>query len=281
MDNDRPVIEPKNRKIGDKISSYTEYLKKEYGLAISIHFADKYNYVFYCEKNLLVYNVHINPYCFKMKSNRKNRQKCLRCQKLVLHHCGECESFVGRCYAGVSEYICGIYSDGEPVGFISVSGYRDKNIPFGQNNLYDESMKDEEIPVQLLDTLISPLGLMLERLVSETPLIDIGDDVYFRILNYLNEHHADVSVAELAERFCFSRSYISHMFKKRSGCTLNTYCNMLKIKDAKALLKESNISVTEVAYSVGFNNFSYFITTFKSLTGMTPLVWRKKNQLKS
>ncbi|MBD9009717.1 MAG: helix-turn-helix domain-containing protein [Clostridiales bacterium] len=60
-----------------------------------------------------------------------------------------------------------------------------------------------------------------------------------------------------------------------------TYCNMLKIKDAKALLKESNISVTEVAYSVGFNNFSYFITTFKSLTGMTPLVWRKKNQLKS
>lgn len=164
MNTERIVAEPKNRKITDKISSYTEYLKKEYGLAISIHFADKYNYVFYCEKNLLVYNVHINPYCFNMKSNRKNRQKCLRCQKLVLHHCGKCESFVGRCYAGVSEYICGIYSDGEPVGFISVSGYRDKNIPFGQNNLYDESMKDEEIPVQLLDPLVSPLGLMLRGL---------------------------------------------------------------------------------------------------------------------
>lgn len=79
MNTERIVAEPKNRKITDKISSYIEYLKKEHGLAISIHFDDKYSYVFFCAKNLLVYNVHINPYCFKMKSDRKNRQKCLRC----------------------------------------------------------------------------------------------------------------------------------------------------------------------------------------------------------
>ena len=84
----------------------------------------------------------------------------------------------------------------------------------------------------------------------------------------------DVSVHELAERFCFSRSYISHMFKKRSGYGLKQYCNLLKIKDAKALLEGTEMSVSEVAFSVGFNNFSYFINTFKKVTGKTPLEWR-------
>ena len=136
-------------------------------------------------------------------------------------------------------------------------------------------MKDEEIPVKLLDTLISPLAMMIERLIAEIGS-NTANDTYSRILGYLNEHHAEVSADELAEKFYVSKSYISHMFKKRSGYTLNYYCNMLKVKDAKELLKGTDMSVTEVAFAVGFNNFSYFINTFKKITGVTPLAWRKK-----
>lgn len=94
------------------------------------------------------------------------------------------------------------------------------------------------------------------------------------MLDFLRERHSDVSVDEIAKKFNFSKSYISHMFKKKSGRTLKEYCNILKINDAKVLLESSDMSVTEAAQMSGFNNFSYFIKVFKAMTGMTPLKWR-------
>ena len=64
------------------------------------------------------------------------------------------------------------------------------------------------------------------------------------------------------------------MFKKESGLTLKAYCNNLKIEDAARLLYQTKISITEIAFMVGFNNFSYFINIFKKIMGMTPLEYR-------
>lgn len=267
----------KKEKTEEKIALYIEYLKKEHNLAISVHLADKYMYVFFYARKLRNYNIHVNPYCFYVKSDPVKHQKCLKCQKMVLSKCKTSEKYTGICYAGVSEYIHGIFIDDIAAGFISISGYRDQKIPVGIDKYYDTGMKNEEIPVGILDTLIPPLCIMIEKLIGEIGCDSSEDDVYSQMLAYLEEHHTDVSVSELARRFCYSKSYVSHMFKKRSGYTLKHYCNLLKIKDAKALLEETRMSVSEIAFSVGFNNFSYFINTFKSITGLTPLAWRKRN----
>ena len=260
-------------KTEEKITEYIEYLKKEHKLAVSVHLQDSCISVFITAQKLWRYNIHVNPYRAYVKSSA--RQRCIKCQQLALKKCQKQESYIGVCHAGVGEYVHAVFDGSRAVGFISVSGYRDKKIPFGKDKRYDENMKDEEIPVKLLDTLISPLAMMIERLIAEIGS-NTANDTYSRILGYLNEHHAEVSADELAEKFYVSKSYISHMFKKRSGYTLNYYCNMLKVKDAKELLKGTDMSVTEVAFAVGFNNFSYFINTFKKITGVTPLAWRKK-----
>ena len=265
-----------NKKTEERIAEYIEYLKHEHMLSVSVHLSEKYVYVLFGAPKLWTYNIHVNPYCFHVKSNSENRRRCLKCQYMTLKKCGANESFTGACHAGVGEYVHRICANGETAGFISISGYRSSLKPFGTDGCYDENMKAEEIPKKLLDTLIFPLSLMIERLISET--VCGREDVYSRILGYLNEHHTDICVEMLAEKFYFSKSYISHMFKKKSGCTLNHYCNLLKIKDAKALLEGTDMSVTDIAFSVGFGNFSYFISTFKKITGVTPLVWRKKER---
>ena len=51
--------------------------------------------------------------------------------------------------------------------------------------------------------------------------------------------------------------------------------NEVRVEKSKELLREGNLSTLSIALSVGFNNQNYFNMTFKKLTGMTPLQYRK------
>ena len=105
-----------------------------------------------------------------------------------------------------------------------------------------------------------------------------GEDVEYKLmLNYIAMNH-HVSLDDLCGQFHRSRSYISHMFGKKCGMTLPAYCNRLKIEDAKELLKKTDMPITEIAYSAGFGDVSYFINLFGKMTGITPLKWRKLNK---
>lgn len=269
--------EKNTESMSKKIASYIDYLSDTHGLDISFHISDSYSYVLYVNVsgNLVKYNSHKNPYCFHIKSNELNHRKCLKCQWMAIKKCRDVECYTGICHAGVGEYIRRIFIDGETVGFVSVSGYRSDKKNIGEDIWYDANIINQEIPIGLLDTVIPPLCIMLENFIAKTPKNDESDDVYLQILSYLNEHHSSVTLDELCAKFNYSKSYISHMFRKKSGYTLKHYCNLLKIKDSKLLLENTAMSITDIAFSVGFNDFSYFINTFKNITGETPLSWRK------
>lgn len=264
------------RYTAEQTAAYIDYLQNTHNLDISIHMADKYSYILFCDetKGLAKYNVHTNPYCFHVKSDDIKHRKCLKCQWAAINKCRSAEWYTGVCHAAVREYIRRICINGEAAGFISVSGYRAADIPQGTDTWYDSNMRTSDIPVTLLGTVIPPLCIMLEHLIMHTKNNE-SDDVYLRILSYLSEHHSHTTLDELSERFNYSKSYISHIFRKRSGYTLKRYCNILKIKDAKLMLQGTDMSVTDIAFSAGFNDFSYFINTFKSIEGTTPLQWRK------
>ena len=53
------------------------------------------------------------------------------------------------------------------------------------------------------------------------------------------------------------------------------YLNSYRVEKAAAKLLTSDASITDIAYSCGFNDLSYFIKTFKSLKGVTPARFRK------
>lgn len=79
-----------------------------------------------------------------------------------------------------------------------------------------------------------------------------------------------MQVEQIAERFGMSKYHFCRFFKKYSGQTLVEYRNRLKITYAASLLEQGGHSVTEVALECGFDNLSYFIRTFKGMTGKTP-----------
>jgi AraC-like DNA-binding protein len=91
------------------------------------------------------------------------------------------------------------------------------------------------------------------------------------MLNFIQEHlHEDLSLERLSRTFYLSRYHISHIFKKATGFTPNEYVIHRRIIRARELLKKRELSIQRVGESVGFNNNSHFIRTFKALVGVSP-----------
>lgn len=91
------------------------------------------------------------------------------------------------------------------------------------------------------------------------------------MLQFIQEHlHEDLSLERLAKAFYISKFHINHIFKKATGFTPNEYIIHRRIIKARELLKQRELSIQRVGESVGFNNNSHFIRTFKALVGASP-----------
>ncbi|MFA5849923.1 MAG: AraC family transcriptional regulator [Bacteroidales bacterium] len=99
------------------------------------------------------------------------------------------------------------------------------------------------------------------------------------ICQYINQnYHREITLKEIGDLVNMSESAISHFFKKRTGRSFITYINDVRIGNASRLLEETTRSISDVAYSCGFNNLSNFNHTFKKYRNQTPRVYRNDIQ---
>lgn len=105
-------------------------------------------------------------------------------------------------------------------------------------------------------------------------------DIYIDFaVNYIKSKiDSNVTVSSLTEILGISQSYLFKIFKKKFGISTKQYINEYRITFAKKLLKESNLSVTQVAASVGFNDVLSFSKFFSKNIGISPLNYRIKNE---
>jgi len=84
-----------------------------------------------------------------------------------------------------------------------------------------------------------------------------------------------ISLDEVAEVLHLNASYFSRMFKKVTGETFIEYVTRMKMERAKELLDQTSNTVGEISELLGYDNQSYFIKTFKTHAGVTPMEYRK------
>ena len=85
-----------------------------------------------------------------------------------------------------------------------------------------------------------------------------------------NEYQTDLSLELLAERVYLSPSYLSHLFKKQKGISINKFMTLHRMEKAKELLITTNRKIIDIGQDVGYSNFSYFSSLFKNHFGRTP-----------
>ncbi|MEA4890646.1 MAG: AraC family transcriptional regulator [Clostridiaceae bacterium] len=99
------------------------------------------------------------------------------------------------------------------------------------------------------------------------------------ILNYLERFYcdADLSQPRVAELFHISTYTLSRLFKNQIGVGFTEYINTKRINHAKELLLTTTDSTCSIAVQVGLPNYNYFLRLFKSITGVSPTVFRNKS----
>ena len=85
-----------------------------------------------------------------------------------------------------------------------------------------------------------------------------------------------ITVDELADMFSLSRRNLERRFKKATSNTVVEYIQRVKIEAAKMSLESSRENVNEVMYKVGYTDTKAFRTTFKKITGISPIQYRTK-----
>lgn len=99
-----------------------------------------------------------------------------------------------------------------------------------------------------------------------------------RIREYVDQNYADATLAGAAEACGLSYSYFSRVFKRYMKMSFSDYVNLTRTNHALRLLATTDMSITEIAYSVGFSSSSYFIQTFQKHKHISPNKFRMMSQ---
>lgn len=97
------------------------------------------------------------------------------------------------------------------------------------------------------------------------------------ILGYLQEHFRnDLPLEAAAEQFHMAPKYFSRYFKRTFHIAYTEYINRLRLERAAEQLRETELSITEIALQNGFNSSSYFNKQFRSVYQKTPREYRSR-----
>ncbi len=96
------------------------------------------------------------------------------------------------------------------------------------------------------------------------------------IIKTLTEHiYGNTTLDEVCAGVLFSKSHLKTLFKKNTGYSIMDYYTHLKIERAKILIKEGELSISDIAELLGYASIHYFSRVFKLKVGMSPTEYKK------
>ena len=104
------------------------------------------------------------------------------------------------------------------------------------------------------------------------------DERLTAMLNFIQNNYQTVTLESMAEQFHLSEPYISKYIKDKSSKTFGEHVAHIRMKRAKTLLKNGNMTVENIAYAVGYQNVEHFNRTFKKIFDMTPIQYRNTSR---
>ena len=119
-------------------------------------------------------------------------------------------------------------------------------------------------------TLLNAEGFVLDTELEDHNRINV-------IFNFVkNEFKRNIALEEIADVVSMTVPAFCRYFKKTTGKTFVQFVNEYRLVHAAKLLHEKQISITDVCFESGFNNFSHFNKQFKKFTGKSPSVYRNE-----
>lgn len=150
----------------------------------------------------------------------------------------------------------------------------DHNICFDNSAITDDLTSQLYIKASLLRILA---GLSAHRLLLPTEKsADKRVESIKTVLSYIKDNYKEkIHISDLAGQANLNQQYFCRFFKKAIGRSPMAYLNDYRIRQARRLLEETDLPVTEVCLECGYNNLGNFLKEFRKAAGTTPLKYRK------
>lgn len=169
-----------------------------------------------------------------------------------------------------------------------------KNVAIILNTLLRTSARNSHVPAIMLHRIsekfayeienanqVETLHQLEDRMIEEycdlviTHALSEYTPMTRRVIEHIRSfYNKPINKEELAEKWSIHPSHLSRKFKEETKMTLSAYQQMLRINQAKHLLKTENLTVEEIAWTIGYEDPSYFARVFKKETGRTPSQYR-------
>lgn len=131
----------------------------------------------------------------------------------------------------------------------------------------------ENVKLMLINLLLIIARMNQEKSHSFKTVASSGTQIA-RALDYVSVHYnKDIRIDDLAEECYMSETHFRRIFVESMNMTPVDYINMVRIQMACNQMLKANVSMTQIAESVGYQTLSTFYRNFKKFTGMSPYKW--------
>ena len=136
---------------------------------------------------------------------------------------------------------------------------------------------------EFLQTVLQTLDEKEETPIIE-PVLSEADKIFLEKMDkliYDNLSNEELSAKFLTDHLAMSRASLYNKVKTLTGMGVNDYINRIRIERSVHLLTNTELSINEISYEVGFSYPRYFSTSFKQMKGMTPTKFKEENRKKN
>ncbi|MBQ8879562.1 MAG: helix-turn-helix transcriptional regulator [Clostridia bacterium] len=145
----------------------------------------------------------------------------------------------------------------------------------------DEFKSPDEYSAESLKARMSALFILIARNAGATGAISSKNEMIDEIIDYIKSNfQQDIKLSRVAKNYFISPEHLSRTFKRDTGFGFNEFLTIVRLKHAENLLKNrGGKSISEIAYSCGFNDSNYFSDKFRHAYGVSPLKFSKRHEL--
>lgn len=122
---------------------------------------------------------------------------------------------------------------------------------------------------------------IVDRFYIKEKHYDESYELVISIIKYINQHYQQkITLDKLVLITNYNKSYLSNIFKRKTGITIFKYLRNIRLEHCLSDLKYKNDTIVEVALNNGFANIQIFNRIFKEIYKITPKQYRKKQCIK-
>ncbi len=174
---------------------------------------------------------------------------------------------INKCQAGLTQILLPIHIRKEIVGYLIVL----------ENQFFRLSYVQIKAIINLLENFIKDIQAELDLFPNlKKDNLSYQQMIVHKVVQYISEHYhqPELTLKQVSEANGISYHYLSRLIKKVLKTTFSQYLNQTRLEVASRLLQNRSLSVSEIAYTCGYEDPGYFCKLFKRMYGKSPGIFR-------